>query len=75
LYDSPGLKENPLLAALKDVLVQGAVTRPSTAAGPKYDRVSTAYFTAIRQAITGDKTSAAAISDLEQHLNQILSEK
>ena len=40
-YDSKVLKGNPLFGTLRDVLLQGAVTRPSTAAGARYDAYHT----------------------------------
>ena len=75
LYDSPALKANPFFAALRDVLLEGAVTRPSTAAGPRYDRVSTAYFTAVRQTLIGRKSAAIAVTELEKELRRIISER
>jgi len=54
--ESTALKENPLFAALGEALSEGAVTRPSTSAGPRYELVSTAYFTAVRQALVGQKS-------------------
>jgi len=68
LYDSPVLKANPFFATLRNVLLNGAVTRPSTTAGPQYNRVSTAYFTAVRQTLIGQKSAAAAITELENEL-------
>jgi trehalose/maltose transport system substrate-binding protein len=70
LYDSPALKTNPFFATLRDVLLNGAVTRPSTAAGPEYDRLSTAYFTAVRQALTGEKSADAAVTEFETVLHR-----
>jgi trehalose/maltose transport system substrate-binding protein len=71
LYDSPALKANPFFATLRNVLLNGAVTRPSTAAGAKYDRLSTAYFTAVRQTLTGEKSADAAVSELESELHRL----
>jgi trehalose/maltose transport system substrate-binding protein len=68
LYDSPALKANSFFATLRNVLLNGAVTRPSTAAGPQYDRLSTAYFTAVRQTLIGEKTADAAVTELESEL-------
>ena len=71
LYDSPALKANPFFATLRDVLLKGAVTRPSTAAGPQYDRLSTAYFTAVRQTLIGEKSADAAVTELECELHRL----
>ena len=69
LYDSPALKANPFFATLRNVLLNGAVTRPSTAAGAQYDRLSTAYFSAVRQTLTGEKSAGAAVLELESELH------
>jgi trehalose/maltose transport system substrate-binding protein len=71
LYDSPVLKANPFFATLRNVLLKGAVTRPSTAAGPQYDRLSTAYFTAVRQTLLGEKSADAAVTELESELHRL----
>jgi trehalose/maltose transport system substrate-binding protein len=73
LYDSPALKANPLFATLREVLLEAAVTRPSTAAGRQYDRVSTAYFTAVRQTLIGQKSAAVAVPELERELQRLTS--
>ena len=71
LYDSPALKANPFFATLRDVLLNGAVTRPSTATGPQYDHLSTAYFTAVRQTLIGAKSADAAVTELESELHRL----
>ena len=73
LYDSPELKANPFFATLRDALLDGAVTRPSTAAGSQYDRVSTAYFTAVRQTLIGQRSAAFAVTELEKELQRLTS--
>lgn len=72
LYDSPALKANAFFATLRNVLLNGAVTRPSTAAGAKYDRLSTAYFTAVRQTLIGEKSADAAVTELEFELHRLI---
>lgn len=74
LYDSPALKSNALFTALRDALLKGAVTRPSTIAGPRYDRLSTAYFSAVRQILIGQKSAPIAVTQLEKQLQRIISE-
>jgi trehalose/maltose transport system substrate-binding protein len=54
------LKADPIFQTLRNVLLEGLVTRPSTAAGTRYDAVSTAYFTAMRRALTGQESAATA---------------
>jgi trehalose/maltose transport system substrate-binding protein len=73
LYDdSAVLKANPFFGTLRPVLLEGAVTRPSTAPGSRYDAVSRAYFTSVRQSLTGQKSAAAAVENLEKQLQHIL---
>jgi trehalose/maltose transport system substrate-binding protein len=69
LYDDPAvLKANPFFGTLKDVLLTGAVTRPSTVAGSRYDEISKTYFTAVRQTLTGQKSAGTAVQELEREL-------
>ncbi len=73
LYDAPAvLKANPFFGTLRHVLLEGAVTRPSTAAGQQYDAVSVAYFTAVRQILTGQKGATVAVEELEKELPRIV---
>lgn len=73
LYSDPAvLKANPFFGTLRDVLLEGAVTRPSTAAGPQYDAISQAYFTAVRQVLTGQKNATVAVEELETKLPRIV---
>src|SRR4051812_38877725 len=47
IYEDTGvLRTNPFFGILRSVPLNGAVIRPSTVAGARYDRVSTVYFTA-----------------------------
>jgi trehalose/maltose transport system substrate-binding protein len=73
LYDSPALRANPFFATLQGVLLRGAVTRPSTAAGRRYDSVSTVYFTAVRQTLIGQKSAALAVTEFEKELQSLTS--
>jgi trehalose/maltose transport system substrate-binding protein len=72
-YDSAVLKANPFFGTLRDVLLEGAVTRPSTVAGSRYDEISKAYFTAVRQILTGQKGAAPAVQELEKELQSLVS--
>ena len=73
LYDDPDvLKVNPFYKPLKDVFSGGAVARPSTVTADLYNDVSTAYFTAVNQVLTGQKPTAQALTELEANLKKIL---
>ena len=73
LYDDKRVRAaNPFFAALKQVLLTSAVTRPSTVAGAGYDDLSKAYFTAVREALTGKKDGRAAAEDVDQALRRFV---
>jgi trehalose/maltose transport system substrate-binding protein len=73
LYDDADvLKTNPYYAPLKAVFSGGAVARPSTVSADLYNDVSTAYFTAVNQILTGSKDSKTAVADLETEIQKIL---
>ena len=73
LYDDPAvLQAHPFIGSMKHVLLEGAVTRPSTAAGQHYDDVSKRYFTAVRQILMGQKEAAAGVQELKQEIQRIL---
>jgi trehalose/maltose transport system substrate-binding protein len=71
IYEDPAvLRANPFFGALRGILVEGGVTRPSTAAGARYDAVSTAYFSAVHQTLTGEKNANRAAAQLEKDLRR-----
>jgi len=72
-YDSAVLKANPFFGTLRDVLLEGAVTRPSTVAGSRYDEISKAYFTAVRQTLIRQKSAGTAVQELERELQSLVS--
>lgn len=72
-YDPAVLKANPFFETLRHVLLEGAVTRPSTAAGQQYVAISEAYFTAVRKSLTGQKSATVAVEELEKELQRIVS--
>jgi trehalose/maltose transport system substrate-binding protein len=76
LYDDADVLEvNPFFARLKDVFLGGAVARPSTATSDLYNEVSTAYFTAVNEILTGTAADAAArVAQLAEQLEGIVSE-
>src|SRR5712691_9493622 len=72
-YDSAVLKANPFFGTLRDVLLKGAVTRPSTVAGSRYDEISKAYFTAVCQTLIRQKSAGTAVQELERELEDLVS--
>jgi trehalose/maltose transport system substrate-binding protein len=71
-YDSAVLKANPFFGTLRPVLLKGAVTRPSTAAGARYDKMSRLYFTAVRETLTNQQSAPAAVDGLEKELQRLV---
>ena len=71
-YDSAVLKANPFVGTLRDVLLNGSVTRPSTIAGSHYDEISKAYFTAVRQTLLGQKSGRTAVEEVEKELQSFV---
>ena len=76
LYDDEEVLEvNPFFARLKDVFLGGAVARPSTVTSDLYNEVSTAYFTAVNEILTGTAPDAAArVAQLAEQLEGIVSQ-
>lgn len=76
LYDNADvLAANPFFSKLKPVFQGGAVARPSSVTKDLYNDVSTAYFTAVNQILTGQGGATAdAVGKLEQDLQKIVSE-
>lgn len=73
IYDDPEvLASNAYYKPLKDVFAGGAVARPSTVSSDLYNDVSVAYFTAVNEALTGQKETKAALEDLQKKIEQIL---
>ncbi len=71
LYEDAELLEAlPYLERLEPVFTGGAVARPSAVTGPRYDEVSSAYFTAVHAIITGKEDAAEALAALEEVLQE-----
>ncbi|MCA9862942.1 MAG: hypothetical protein KC432_07975, partial [Thermomicrobiales bacterium] len=69
------LAANPFFGSLKDVFLGGAVARPSTVTSDLYNEVSTAYFTAVNEILTGQAPDAAArVAQLATDLEAIVAE-
>lgn len=69
--DAEVLEAVPFFGSLYDVFIS-AVARPSTVSGELYNEVSTAYFTAVHQVLTGQRDAQSALSNLETQLSRIL---
>lgn len=75
VYDDPGVAEaSEFIPRLKDIFQGGAVARPSSITSYLYNDVSIAYYTALNQVLTGQVDAASAAADIEEQLNDILSE-
>ncbi|GAC1359334.1 MAG: ABC transporter substrate-binding protein [Herpetosiphon sp.] len=73
VYSDPDvIKAQPYYPKLLPVFQGGAVPRPSTVTADLYNDVSTAYFTAVNQVLTGQKSGKAAVADLEKSLKDTL---
>lgn len=73
LYSDPDVLEaNPFFGQLFDVFAGGAVARPSTVTGDKYNEVSTIYFTEVNKVLTGEQTGQEAVESIEKQLKDLL---
>ena len=72
LYKDPEVLEAvPFFGSLYNVFIN-AVARPSTATAPKYNEVSTLFFNAVYDILTGKKEAPTAIEELELDLEDLL---
>lgn len=69
--DADIAKQIPFIANLVPVF-ENASPRPSTVTAAKYNDVSTAYFTAVHDVLTGKSDAATSFGNLEIKLKQIL---
>jgi len=69
------VRANPAYALMGDVFDHGAIVRPSTVAGSRYDAVSAAYSRAVHSVITGGSEANAAVDELEDQLRRILGDR
>jgi len=68
LYEDPAvLGANPFLADLYEA-VAAAVPRPSSIAGPLYNELSSAVWTAAHRTLSGEAPATAALAELERDL-------
>ena len=71
LYQDPDVLEAaPFFGSLYDVFTN-AVARPSTATAPNYNDVSTAFFNAVHDVLTGKENATDAMALLELDLEDI----
>ena len=71
LYSDPDvLKANPFMGSLKSTFTN-AVARPSRVTGARYNQVSTEFWNAVHDALSGQKKPEAALSDLENALKKV----
>lgn len=75
LYDdAEAVAANPYYTTLKDVFFGGAVARPSSLSGEAYAEVSFDYFEAVHDILTGERTAAESLIDLEAKLTELTRE-
>ena len=72
--DAEVLEVNPFFGRLTDVFLGGAVARPSTVTADLYNEVSTVYFSAVNEILTGQAEAAPRIEQLAGELEDIVSE-
>ncbi len=70
--DADVLKANPFFGQLFDVFNGGAVARPSTVTGDKYNQVSTIYFTEVSKVLSGQQKGQDAVQSIEKQLKDLL---
>jgi trehalose/maltose transport system substrate-binding protein len=70
--DEEVLRANPYFRDMRDILMRGAVVRPTAAAGAAYQDVAAAYTSAVHSVLTGKAEPKAALADLEQRLQRLL---
>ena len=69
--DSEVLEAVPFFGSLYDVFIN-AVARPSTATAPRYNEVSTKFFNAVYDVLTGKKDAQTSIDELELDLEDLM---
>jgi trehalose/maltose transport system substrate-binding protein len=72
LYEDPEIAAAyPWMPNLLPVF-QSAVARPSTASAPKYNEVSTIFFSNVAQVLTGEQSGEDAVANIELDLQDLL---
>ncbi|MGN6489190.1 MAG: ABC transporter substrate-binding protein [Devosia sp.] len=71
-YDDPEVAEKaPIIPLWKDVF-QNAVPRPSAPTGTKYNEVSSLFWSAVHETLSGNGTAAENLEGLEADLHDLL---
>lgn len=70
--DPAVLQAAPFSGTLKNILLDGAITRPSTVTGEKYDAVSTAFFTSVHDALMGHTSAESSTDKFTYELESML---
>jgi len=71
VYDDPQvIQQNPFIHQLKPVFAS-AVARPATATKQKYNQVSSAFWTAVHNVLTGQAQANQALAGLKAQLTRI----
>ena len=70
--DSTVLHAAPFFGILRNILLDDAITRPSTIAGDKYDALSAAFFTSVHDALTRRMSAPSAAERVERDLETVL---
>ena len=68
--DAQVLEAVPFFGSLYDVFIN-AVARPSTISAPQYNEVSTLFFNAVHNVLTGKETAENALEELELDLQDL----
>ncbi len=72
--DKDVLEAVPFFGSLYNVFIN-AVARPSTISAPKYNEVSTLFFTAVHDVLVGKKDGKTAVEELELDLQDLMAKK
>ena len=73
VYDDPDVATaQPFISELRPIFENGAVARPSTAAGENYGEVSAAYFQQLNAVLAGSISASEAVSRMESDIEGIL---
>nr|PID60890.1 MAG: hypothetical protein CSB45_00005 [candidate division KSB3 bacterium]PIE31104.1 MAG: hypothetical protein CSA57_00090 [candidate division KSB3 bacterium] len=69
--DADVLAKRPFMGSLYDVFIN-AVARPSTITSPNYNQVSTKFFNAVYDVLTGKKDAQTSVDEVELDIEDIL---
>lgn len=73
LYEDPTvLHAAPFFGTLANILLHGAILRPSSATGETYGAISAAFFTSVHHTLTRKTSAVSAAEELDRSLELIL---